>query len=55
MKIPNFIVEDMIDSIDLIQVYLRDMTDEQFSRNTELQDAIIRRLMIIGEAATKNY
>ena len=53
MKIPNFIVEDMIESIDLIQVYLQDTTEEQFFRNTELQDAVIRRLMIIGEAATK--
>lgn len=53
MKIPNFYLEDMLEAIDLVQKYLHKIDEIQFSRDTALQDAVIRRLMIIGEAATK--
>ena len=53
MKIPHVYLEDMIEAIELINKYLTGFNEEQFSRTTELQDAVIRRLMIIGEAATK--
>jgi len=53
MKIPHIYLEDMIEAIELIQKYLSDMNKERFSRDTETQDAVIRRLMIIGEAAGK--
>lgn len=53
MKIQNFYIEDMIEAIELIQEYLRGANEVDFSRNKEQQDAVIRRLMIIGEAATK--
>ena len=43
----------MIEAIELIQKYLTGVEEEQFSRDSALQDAVIRRLMIIGEAATK--
>lgn len=45
--------EDIIDAIDKIQAYLSDKKETQFSRDTQLQDAVIRRLGIIGEAAAK--
>lgn len=45
--------EDIIDAIDKIQGYLSDKKETQFSRDTQLQDAVIRRLGIIGEAAAK--
>ncbi len=53
MKIPNFYIEDMLEAIELVQQYLHGITEEQFSRDREIQDAVIMRLMIIGEAATK--
>lgn len=53
MKVPNFYIEDMIEAIELVQKYLTGISELNFSRDTELQDAVIRRLMIIGEAATK--
>jgi|WetSurMetagenome_2_1015567.scaffolds.fasta_scaffold1450872_1 uncharacterized protein with HEPN domain len=53
MKIPHVYIEDMIEAIELINSYLKDVPEDQFSRNTEQQDAVIRRLSIIGEAATK--
>lgn len=53
MKVPNFYIEDMLEAIELIQTYLKDASEDSFMQTTELQDAVIRRLMIIGEAATK--
>lgn len=43
----------MIEAIELIQKYLTGVMEIQFSADTELQDAVIRRAMIIGEAAAK--
>ena len=53
MKIPHVYIEDMIEAIELVQKYLGDVSEEQFSRDTQLQDAVLLRLMIIGEAASK--
>lgn len=44
-------LDDIIESIRLIEEYIRDISNEEFNKNTELQDAILRRLAIIGEAA----
>lgn len=46
-------IEDMLESIEHISNYLEDKSEVQFSQNLELQDAIVRRLGIIGEAATR--
>lgn len=46
-------VEDMLESIETIEGYVRDQSEVQFSQDKELQDAVIRRLGIIGEAATR--
>ena len=41
MKVQNFYIEDMIEAIELVQEYLHDVTEIDFSRNKELQDAVI--------------
>ncbi|HTD39480.1 MAG TPA: DUF86 domain-containing protein [Mucilaginibacter sp.] len=46
-------IQDIIESIDIIFSYISNKTDFEFSRDTMLQDAIIRRFEIIGEAASK--
>ena len=46
-----FFVDDMLDAITRVEQYISDTSEEEFSRDTEKQDAVIRRLMIIGEAA----
>ena len=46
-------LHDIIDSIDLIESYLTGASYEKFLENEELQDAVIRRLQIIGEAAKR--
>lgn len=43
-------LRDILESIDLIQHYLSDVTEEEFFDSQEKQDSVIRRLGIIGEA-----
>ena len=43
-------LDDIIESCDKIAQYLAGKSKEAFENNTELQDAITRRLEIIGEA-----
>lgn len=53
-KIPNPYLEDIRNSIDLIEAYLVDIqTKEDFLRDIQLQDAVVRRLEIIGEATKR--
>jgi len=46
-------IDDILESIDKILSYAGNLSEEDFKKNTEKQDAIIRRIEIIGEA-TKN-
>lgn len=46
----NLYVDDVLNSIRLIEIYSRDLTVEKLKRNIRNQDAIVRRLEIIGEA-----
>jgi uncharacterized protein with HEPN domain len=43
-------LEDILDCIDKISEYLEDISEIDFELNIEKQDAIIRRIEIIGEA-----
>jgi len=44
-------LQDIKECIIKIERYLGDISEEQFYLNEELQDAVIRRLEIIGEAS----
>lgn len=44
-------LKDILDSINKIQSYVGDISEEEFLENTEIQDAVIRRFEIIGEAS----
>ncbi|MBI3559842.1 DUF86 domain-containing protein [Candidatus Gottesmanbacteria bacterium] len=46
-------LKDMLESIELVEQYVSGVKEEDFSRDKEKQDSVIRRLMIIGEAATR--
>lgn len=52
-KDPNVFIGHIIESIELIEHYSEKLTTNTFKQDQALQDAIIRRLEIIGEA-TKN-
>lgn len=43
-------IGDIIESIDKIEQYSGHITEDEFYTNSQVQDAIIRRLEIIGEA-----
>lgn len=47
----RFFVEDILESIEKIEKYLAHFTKKQFLDSDQLQDAIMRRLGIIGEAS----
>ena len=43
-------LDDIIESIDKIEEYITGFTLDQFKNDSGIQDAVIRRLAIIGEA-----
>lgn len=46
-------LEDIIESCNRIAQYIEGKTFEQFCEDIESQDAVIRRLQIIGEAVKR--
>ena len=46
-------IHDILESIDAIEEYTRLLSKEDFVENRQVQDAVLRRLEIIGEAAKK--
>lgn len=52
-KEPKFFLGHILESINDIEKYLEGVSEVQFSRYNQIQDAVVRRLEIIGEA-TKN-
>jgi uncharacterized protein with HEPN domain len=43
-------IEDILESILKIEEYIASVKEEDFYRNAQVQDAVMRRLEIIGEA-----
>ncbi|MEK9130013.1 MAG: DUF86 domain-containing protein [Patescibacteria group bacterium] len=49
-KNPKFFLKDILDSINKIEQYVKKKTKNEFLKNYEKQDAIMKRIEIIGEA-----
>ena len=49
-KDPETFINHILECIDLIEKYTKDYTKRSFMNNVQLQDSIIRRIEIIGEA-----
>jgi uncharacterized protein with HEPN domain len=49
-KQPEVFLEHILESITLIEEYVDGKTEEDFSSSSQLQDSVIRRLEVIGEA-----
>ncbi len=47
---PNLYIRDILESIALIEQYLKNSNLTKFQKDKKLQDAIARRIEIIGEA-----
>ena len=43
-------IEDILDSIVKIEQYTKDIDQQRFLTDTQIQDSVLRRLEIIGEA-----
>ncbi len=43
---------DMFQSVQTIQTYVAGQTREQFQRDLKTQDVVLRRFLVVGEAAT---
>jgi uncharacterized protein with HEPN domain len=43
-------LQDILESIEKIEAYTRGATQDDFARDSQMQDAVLRRLEIIGEA-----
>ncbi len=46
-------LRDILNAAKLITEYVKGVTESDFSKNTEKQDAVIRRIEIIGEATAR--
>jgi len=46
-------LEDILESTELIEQYILEISEEEFYASKEKQDAILHRIQIIGEAAKK--
>lgn len=52
-KEPLVYLHDILDSIGRIEMYVKDITWEEFEKDVQKQDAVIRRFLVIGEAANR--
>lgn len=43
-------IEDILECIAKIEKYTKEITEDGFYKNTQIQDAVLRRLEIMGEA-----
>ena len=43
-------IEDILECAAKIEEYTKEITDDEFYENTQIQDAVLRRLEIMGEA-----
>lgn len=50
-KDPIVFIEHILECIELIEEYTRGVTKEEFFKSKQLQDSVIRRIEVIGEAA----
>lgn len=50
-KDPKIFLEHILQSIEAIEDYVKDLTKDDFLNSPIVQDAVIRRIEIIGEAS----
>ncbi|MGC8832134.1 MAG: DUF86 domain-containing protein [Thermoproteota archaeon] len=50
MKDPRIFIEHILESINAIEKYVEGLSKEEFLASMEKQDAVIRRIEVIGEA-----
>ena len=53
MKDNTVYINDMLESITRIEKYIKNIDEDGFLKDDKIQDAVLRRLEIIGEATKK--
>ena len=53
IRSPLLYLQDILESIQHIEEYISEISEQEFLNNQEKQDAVIRRLEIIGQAVKK--
>ncbi|HEX5441757.1 MAG TPA: DUF86 domain-containing protein [Ktedonobacterales bacterium] len=53
LRDPRIILDEIVASITMIESYLAQVTRDEFMAQPLVQDGVVRRLEIIGEAATQ--
>ncbi len=49
-KDPKIFIEHILECMELIEEYTKKTTEDTFLKSSLLQDAVIRRILVIGEA-----
>lgn len=49
-KDPKIFIEHILESIARIEEYVKEIPKDEFSSSSKIQDAVIRRIEVIGEA-----
>ena len=49
-KDPKILLLDILDSIEKIEEYTKNISEDRFFNDLQIQDAVVRRVGIIGEA-----
>ena len=52
-KDPLIFIEHIKESIENIELYSKDVSKDKFLKDKKIQDAVVRRLEVIGEAAKR--
>lgn len=52
-KDPLVLIDDVVESIEIIEDHVRNMNADEFLGSVKAQDAVVRRLEIIGEAVVR--
>lgn len=50
---PKYFMEHILESIEMIENYTKDISKDDFMKSIQIQDAVMRRLEIIGEATKR--
>jgi len=53
MKDDLMYLEHILDSINKIKLYVKNLDEDEFLENEEKCDAVVKRIEVIGEAASK--
>jgi len=49
-KDPKIFLKHILESIEEIEGFIKEISEEEFSRDVKTQDAVVRRIEVIGEA-----